>query len=114
MGGIKIGSEKYNYRGYKSPLEYYEANLDKYKEMGRYNLSKKDPGFYRTLSRHKLLDELFPIDKLKLGRPRTSNEDIMNIILNFLFEENIAKTARRCKVSTNTVFNYLRASGILS
>ena len=48
------------YRGFDSPLDYFNAHRDRYKGMGRGKLHTSDSGLYDSLLHHEQLDEAIP------------------------------------------------------
>lgn len=98
------------YRGYKDPVECYRAN---YNGLGRFELSKKDSGLYKTLLRCNKLGEAIP-RKIKpcLG-VKLSEAQINDIIsFHYLSDGNAYQTSKKLKYSPSIVIKYWRLKGL--
>jgi len=94
-----------NYRGFKDPLDYYEAHPELH-ELGRWELAKQDNALYCALLRRGLISKLIPEINCKgnSGRKPISKKEeerILRIYIKSGF--NYAETARRTGYSVPTI-----------
>ncbi|GBE20525.1 hypothetical protein BMS3Abin17_01266 [archaeon BMS3Abin17] len=100
---------KIGFRGYKDPLEYYKANLDKYKGLSRWELSKKDSYLHRSLLKKRLLDKLIPCVRTNL-----SKKEIKRAVKVYRSCKNVLETSRRLKRCPEAIRKCCNKKGIIT
>lgn len=112
---VNTHGKRTDYRGYKSPLEYYRAHPEKFKGKRREEVFDIDSGLHMALLRHHQIDEAIPENHGGEGggRPPLDLSEIEKLVnLYYLVDGNLTKAAEISQHCCPTISKYWRQRGL--